>query len=1138
MIRVFILCVFILAWFGGEVWGEQTRLLDLRLGVHSEASRVVFVCQGSRPQGIGPLSNCTYPVSFAALVVPQDWEAPKIPQGSFLTKITPPQSESGHTFVLHTNRNDLWVEEVVLKEDEQPGQYRLILDFWPQDWKDACSPENAPDRQPSRSEQHRSSKPEVITSLSQGERRPVRTDIVLDVRPQDQDETPALERQTTISGFRVGDHPGYTRVVIEAWGREPQTLPEVRNNAVRVDFESIDLLVPESVLEKKLKGLVQEVRVADKSIHFTLQPGTHKEQALLLDTDPPRPGAYRLVLDLAKDCGQKKQAESDVPRTSEKREKKREAKKTRPQSSTSGSPESPQQESTVRTVRIGCILAGAGPELKEVIPRARREARELFGEDYTLDFVCPQDWVLGWELAGTEAVLASAAQDTDLDMLWIFGPLAVVAASRLDLQHCLPVMGMTLWDVQDLGIDDVQAQNQSEKSLLLISQHKRIQRDLEHMQSLFAPERVRILVPSGLLRSVPRVQSILEQRARDGDIELKVTGISGFDVSAARVHTWEQSIPVYAGPGLGLSPAQREELYTRLRKEHIASFSAAGHRDVVIGALAGARPEINVQLARRIALSTRDLLTGSMADSLSASLDVVDRLKINARTATAVGWDIGMENTLQADILQTGAQDEQDSSGQDWPELSMEQAMRLAAQAHPDVGQMEAEADFARARSGQAAGGLWPQIEARAESRLIDADRAESSLRLVPESRTSWAVTLRQMIFDDSVISEYRSSRHSARHQDLLAEVESLDVMHRAGRHYYALLQARAMYRIEQQNLEMIRDNLHLAKVRRKAGHCGPEDVLRWETRETRQLERVLQAESELDKAWVALNQAMGQEQSRRWSAPEEAGRDMEASVVHQGLAPRFGSGINPEPIADYAFRTARRCSPELAALEEVLHSARIQAGSKQRSLFVPRIGLALEYEQIFDEHRPEVGFSGAGQPDEYRPIFEGIESEMQSISDQRDRREWSAAVEISLPLFQGGRRMYEIQEAQARIRSLRSRFQGSLQLIEQRVRSTVYALSSSLPGVHLSRKAREQAREHLDIIQDRYARSRASLLEILDAQNEWHVQELRYALARYTYARDLLDLQRAMAWMESTKTDEEKSEWLEGLREVVEDKR
>ncbi|MFP4258397.1 MAG: TolC family protein [Desulfovermiculus sp.] len=1133
---MFILSVFILISFGSEVWAEETRLLDLRLGVHAGASRVVFVCQGSRPKSTGPLSDCTYPVSFKKLVVPKNWEASQIPHGSFFTQIEPPQGESGHTFVLHTSRKDLWVEEVVLKEDEQPGQYRLILDFWPRDCNDAPSLENVSDWPASRSEQDRSTKPEVISSLDQGERRQVRTDIVLDVSSQDEDKALESERQTTISGFRVGEHPDYTRVVIEAWGQEPQALPEVRNNAVRVDFESIDLLVPEAVLEKKLKGLVQQVRVADKSIHFELQPGTHKEQALILDTDPPRPGAYRLVLDLAKDSGPQKQAAGDASRAPEKSGNKQEAKNTRPQRSAAERPENTKQKSTVRTVRIGSILAGAGPELKEVLARARTETRELLGQDWRLDFVCPQDWVLDGDLAGTEAVLASAVQDPDLDMLWIFGPLAVLAASRLNLQYSFPVMGMTLWDVRDLGVNSQPGQNESEKSLVLVSQHKRILRDLEHMQNLFAPERVRILVPSGVLRSVPQMQKKLEQGGRELNIDISVTGVSDFDSPISIAQKCRESIPVYVGPGLGLSPSQLKELFTHLGKRHILTFSAAGHRDVTIGALAGARPELAVQLSRRIALNTRDLLTGGKADTLSTTLNVVDRLKINARTARDVGWNIGLETSLQAGILHAGAPDDLDGRDLPRPELSIEQAMRLAAQAHPGVDRMEAEADSARARSGQAAGGLWPQIEARARSRRIDADRAEASLGLVPESRTSGAVSLQQMIFDDSVISDYRSSRHSARRQDLLAEAERLDVMHQAGRHYYALLQARAMYRIEQQNLETVRHNLHLAKVRRKAGHSGPEDVLRWETRETRQLERVLQAGSDLDTAWVALNQAMGQAQSRRWSVPEETGRDVKDSVVHQGLALRLRPAPSPGLIADYAVKTALKCSPELAALEEYLHSAQIQARKKQRSLYVPSIGLALEYAHIFDEHRPEVGFSGAGQPEEYAPIFEGIESEMQSISDQRERQEWSAAVEISLPLFQGGRRLYEIQEAQAGIRSLRSRLHGSRQLIEQRVRSAVHALSSSLPGVDLSRKAREQAREHMDIIQDRYARGRASVLEILDAQNEWHVQEQRYALARYTYARDLLDLQRAMAWMEWTKTDGEKSEWLEGLREAVED--
>ena len=142
--------------------------------------------------------------------------------------------------------------------------------------------------------------------------------------------------------------------------------------------------------------------------------------------------------------------------------------------------------------------------------------------------------------------------------------------------------------------------------------------------------------------------------------------------------------------------------------------------------------------------------------------------------------------------------------------------------------------------------------------------------------------------------------------------------------------------------------------------------------------------------------------------------------------------------------------------------------------------------------------------------------------------------MELSLPLFEGGSRLYQVRESQAEVSGLRSRYRGVRQLVEQQVRSAVHSLSASLSGMRLSRKARDQAEEHLHIIQDKYAQGQVSVLELLDAQNEWHVQKQRLAASRYAYARDLLDLQRAMAWMEWTKTKEERNTWLHGLQKKM----
>ncbi|MFO7800760.1 MAG: TolC family protein [Desulfovermiculus sp.] len=1128
LIRTFIICFVILVWAGSGLCAQQTELLDLRLGMHNGASRAVLACRGPRPLEMGPLSNSTYTISFNSLSLDSDWNALDIPSESCLTQVASRTGASEQSIVLHTSHTDLWVEEVVLKNDHRPGHYRLVLDFWPGTEIQSPADTSPADASMSQKSQDRGTKPKPIDSLPQGQHRPVRTDLVLESTAENLKSTAPEVQAASIYGFRVGEHSKFTRVVVEARGQEPTSITKVNNATVHIGFQKFDLQVPERVMHQKLKGLIRDLRIGEQGLDLELKPGARTRQTVILDTDPPRPGAYRLVLDFIEPAEEKNTPEESSQSALPQKSKSETHQPGHTQNSAVHKEGQKRPGSTVRTVSIGCIQGGAGPEVIEIASKAIAELRDLFGADQ-VHIVSPQEWKIDWDLERTQAVLASAARDSKLDIIWAFGPLAVLAASRLNVHPSMPVMGMSLLNLSQILPEITQVQDRAQENVILIRERGRVKLDVEYMQRLFDPQKIRILVPGGLLQSEPRVEAALVRLGQSLNCELIVHGMC--DAQSFLEHVQGRA-PVYAAPGLDLSLPERKRLFQGLTKKKIPSFSAAGYTDVQAGALAGARPRMRVQLARRMALNTRELLSGEAPQDVPQDVDSVDRLCINARTAREMGWDIGLNISLEAEILHP--EDAQNTPDQ-LPLLSMQQAMHRAAQTYPDIESMKAEAESARARVGQAAGGLWPQIEGSVQSRRIDADRAEASLGLVPEARTSGHISLRQVIFDDSVISAFRSSRHAARYKELEAEAEALDGMHRAGRRYRAVLQAQAMGRIERQNLELIQDNLHLARVRRRAGYSGPEDVLRWQTQKTRQQKRVLQAESNLEKAWVALNQAMGVDQDTRWNLQEGPGQDKIASCVHQGMSSVMTSSHKKEQVADFVFRVARQNSPELAALKEGLKSAHIELGKRKRSVYVPKVGLALEFEQVFDEDRPEVRLSDPGQPPEYQPVFAGIESKMQALSETRDQQEWSAAVNLSLPLFQGGRRAYEIQESQAELRTLRSRQKKARQLTEQQVRSAVHSLSASLPGLRLSRKAREQSQKNLEIIQKKYAKGQIPILDLLNAQKEWHVQEQRHILARSTYARDLLDLQRAMSWMEWTKTDAEKSEWVRGLHKEVE---
>ncbi len=297
LIRALPICLLVLTWAGTGICRPSTELLDMRLGVHDESSRAVLSCRGPRPQSLGPLSNAAYQISFHSLSLPQNWKPSRIPQGSFFSHIEYSEDESAQTIGISISREDLWVEEVVLKKEDRPGEYLLILDFWPLDSQKTVKRQQANISPQIPSPENTLEESAVISALPQGKRMPVRTHVVLQADREPKGETVAETSKAQVTGFRVGEHPGYTRVVVEAWGREP-AIPDVVNGSLCISYEHLELHVPKEIMRKKGRGLLQGVRVGSDSICLDVQSGTQTKQAIILDSNLPHPGTYRLVLDL------------------------------------------------------------------------------------------------------------------------------------------------------------------------------------------------------------------------------------------------------------------------------------------------------------------------------------------------------------------------------------------------------------------------------------------------------------------------------------------------------------------------------------------------------------------------------------------------------------------------------------------------------------------------------------------------------------------------------------------------------------------------------------------------------------------------------------------------------------------------
>jgi outer membrane protein TolC len=123
--------------------------------------------------------------------------------------------------------------------------------------------------------------------------------------------------------------------------------------------------------------------------------------------------------------------------------------------------------------------------------------------------------------------------------------------------------------------------------------------------------------------------------------------------------------------------------------------------------------------------------------------------------------------------------------------------------------------------------------------------------------------------------------------------------------------------------------------------------------------------------------------------------------------------------------------------------------------------------------------------------------------------------VTASLPLFVGTDRVFELRQARASLALATDTKTQLAQLLEQRARSALQALRGSYPAIELNRSAAESSMRNLEIVRDKYASGRASIIDLLDAQSQAFRLKQQAAIAVYDYLGDLLEFQRSISFFE-----------------------
>jgi outer membrane protein TolC len=278
-----------------------------------------------------------------------------------------------------------------------------------------------------------------------------------------------------------------------------------------------------------------------------------------------------------------------------------------------------------------------------------------------------------------------------------------------------------------------------------------------------------------------------------------------------------------------------------------------------------------------------------------------------------------------------------------------------------------------------------------------------------------------------------------------------------------AVYEAREYAKVSEKSVELVTDQIRIAKSRFDAGSAQRSDLLSVEVRLAEAREEVVRATNAGERALTALRGLIGM----RASEPLE-------------LADAPGFRV-PPVLEENRIETALKNRPEVA--------------QTLRGVDMAQTGVALKEA----DRNLLVSLFGSWDFDERDGTFGG------------NRESRTGGVRVDIPVFEGGRTDAEVAMAKALVRESRERFRGIVLMVEADVRRAELDLSEAEERVRVSEKSVEQAEEALSMVRARYESGSALITEYLDAETALTGARVRRVASRYRVERATADLRRAM---------------------------
>lgn len=727
-------------------------------------------------------------------------------------------------------------------------------------------------------------------------------------------------------------------------------------------------------------------------------------------------------------------------------------------------------------VNVGIVVDGDGPLLREAAGLFSREISELTAGEFDVRFDDATILTGDWSVEGVEDAMRALQGNTDVDIVLALGFVSSTVAARMP-EHPKPTFAPMALD-PDLAALPRSGGTSGVANLNYLAAEVRFADDLRTFREIVRFRKLALLMQKSISEAVPELADSARELAAGLGVELVfVLHESPTDDIVARLPGDVDAVMLGPLPRMDRPGIQR--LIEGLTARGLPSYSLIGTTPVQHGVLAAAVPDTDwTRLARRNALNVQAVLLGENAGDQGVAFQRKRRLTINMEAAGRLGI------SPRFDVLSTATLLNEDTvpEGRRWSLSSVaKEALQANLNIRTGMAGLVADAEGEVAARSR----LRPQVGTSLGVTQLNDDAASVLAGGSAERTSTVRLQVSQLLYSESARAAVEVERHRQQARVAAQRALELDVVQSATTGFLQVLKAQTAVDIRRRALELARTNLDLARDRVRLGSSSASDVYRWESEAASARRALLTTRASREQAMDALNRLLHRPIRERFSTEPASLTDPSLLVSRSNLVSLIDNQRAVDAMGEIFLAEGLANAPELRVIAANVAATERQVRSSRRSWWSPELSLSGQIGRVLGEHGRALG-SAEGQND------------------------WQVTLDLSLPLYLGGRRQSDIDRGVYTLHELKLRRLAEQHRIEHDVRSGLHSVQASYAAIDLAAMAADAARRNFALIQDGYNGGTVSIMGFLDARDAFLDADRAATDAVYDFLIDLMGLQRA----------------------------